>query len=85
VAGAVLAVILEEVFGGPGDEVANAVVLSLLATPVGFAALTFILVALLPTTPSRAALVAFLYYLYAFIIASAVVCTIWGCFALADR
>jgi hypothetical protein len=84
-AGAVLAVVAEEGFGDVGGGVANAIVLSILATPVGFAALTFVLVGLLPTTAARAALVAFLYYLYAFIIVTAVVCTIAGCFAFAGR
>jgi hypothetical protein len=83
VAGAVLAVIAEEVFGDAGDEAAHAIALAALAAPAGFAALTLLLAGLLPTTFWRAALVAFLYCLYGAVIVAAVVCTIWGCLSLA--
>jgi hypothetical protein len=83
--GMVLAVTAEEVFGDVGDGAANAIALSILATPVGFGVLALLLAGLLPTTFWRGALVAFLYYLFAFVIVTAVVCTIAGCFAFAGR
>jgi hypothetical protein len=68
--GVVLAVFFEAVADDvfDGDEGAQIVLVVLFALPLGFVGMALLLTAMLPTTFSRAALVAFIYHFFALLV-----------------
>jgi hypothetical protein len=66
--GFVCGTLLDESDPGALEDATDAIPLLIVAVPFGFGALSLLLVAVLPTTFRRAALVAFFYYLIGFVL-----------------